>query len=120
MAETIRFCMPCSTYLVRSSPDDPNRRVVGRLGSRRPTLSVPSTFYGGEGFPPPTGNVEFPKSGPRKGRPIVPESIHPCKRSWDAFIPPLKHVGFRLAFCKACENPMTWAASRVQYGRLLR
>jgi hypothetical protein len=69
------------------------------LGSRTPTLSVPSTFYDGKDFLPSTGNVEFPKSDPRGDALILPD-IYSDVNQTGAFIPPLKGVGFRLISCQ--------------------
>ncbi len=69
------------------------------LGYRTPTPSVPSTFYDGKGFLPSTGNVEFPKSGPRRDGLIVSDECSSVN-NWGAFIPPLKGGGFRLISCK--------------------
>jgi hypothetical protein len=75
-----RSGVPRPTYLAETSRDVSNRNpdpshadgegwasVVGQLGFRKATLSVPSTFYAGEEFPPATANVEFPKSGLSRG-----------------------------------------------------
>jgi hypothetical protein len=66
-----RSGVPRPTYLAWSSLDDRDSEVVGPLGSRKAALVVPSTFYAGEVFPPATGKVEFPKSGPRRDAPII-------------------------------------------------
>src|SRR5438093_1585681 len=67
----------------------------GVLGFRTPTLSVPSTFYAGEDFPPATASVELSKSGPSRDAPIVSDASLLVNTNWGAFIPPVNGVGFR-------------------------
>jgi hypothetical protein len=98
-----RSRVPHGTYLAGQSLDCPDRGVVGQLGYRKATLLIPSTFYAGEVFPPATGKVEFPKSDPRRDLLMI-AGICSLVNYSHAFIPPLKGVGFRLRFCKACQR----------------
>ena len=66
---------------------------LARLVLARPSFLVPSPFYAGKDFLPATGNVEFPKNGPREDSPILPD-IYSDVNGTGAFIPPLKGWDF--------------------------
>ena len=53
----------------------------GVLGSRTPTLSVPSKFSAGKEFLPATGNSELSKSDPRRDMLIIVKSLGLASRT---------------------------------------
>src|SRR5258706_214540 len=55
--------------------------ISGTLGSRAPTLSVPSKFSAGKDFLPATGNSELSKSDPRRDMLIIVKSLGLASRS---------------------------------------